>query len=303
MRARPADSTLAAAALLCVTAVWGSTFVLLKDVLDRVPAADFLAVRFTVAALVMAALRPRAVRSLPRPALRRAGALGAVYGAAQVAQTVALAHVAASVSGFLTGMYVVLTPLFGALLLRHRVPRAVWGAVALATVGLALLSLHGLSVGGWEALTLASAALYALHILGLGAWARPQEAYGLAVVQLAAIAVVCWIGATRGGWQLPTRPADWAVLAYMALISGALAMVVQTWAQAHLSATRAAIVMTAEPVWAAGFAVAFGGETLGGRALLGGGCVLAAMYLCELSPRAAAAPVEEHPSTAVPHPP
>ena len=282
---RTSRTTLAALGLLAVTAAWGSTFFLLKDVVDRVPPSDFLAVRFAVATVAVLLLAPRAVASLT-PAQRRHGVLlGVVYGGAQLLQTVGIQTTSASVSGFVTGMYVVFTPLLGAVLLKARIGRTVWLAVGLATAGLAVLSLQGLAVGSGEALTLASAVLYAAHIVGLGAWSRGGNALGLTVVQLATITVVCTLGALPGGIALPQRAGDWGALVYMALVAGALALIVQTWAQAHLTATRAAVIMTMEPVWAGLFAVVFGGERLGLRVLVGGAMVLAAMYLVELGPR------------------
>jgi drug/metabolite transporter (DMT)-like permease len=299
--ARLSPSALAALGLLAVTAAWGSTFFLLKDVVDRVPVPDFLAVRFAVAFVAVVVVAPRAVARLS-PAERRHGVLlGVVYGGAQLLQTVGLQTTAASVSGFITGMYVVFTPLLGALVLRARLGRTVWTAVALATAGLALLSLQGLAVGTGEALTLASALLYAVHILGLARWSSGRNALGLSVVQLATISVVCAVGAAPGGLVLPSRTGDWAVLVYMALVAGALALLVQTWAQAHLTPTRAAVIMTMEPVWAASFAVAFGGESLGLRLVLGGSLVLLAMYLVELGPRRADEPDVAADVGGVPH--
>lgn len=285
MRLQPA--TLGAFGLLGVTAAWGSTFFLLKDVVTRIPVPDFLAVRFAVAAVVLWLLRPLAVAALA-PAVRRQGVLlGAVYGVAQILQTAGLEHTSASVSGFITGMYVVFTPLFGAAVLRLRIAPAVWGAVVLATAGLAVLSLRGLAVGYGELLTLASAALYAVHILGTGAVMsrrnRMGDVYGLAVVQMATVALLCTLAAVPGEVTLPTRTGDWIAVAYMAVVAGALALLVQTWAQAHIAAPRAAIIMTMEPVWASFFAVVFGGETLGLRVLVGGSLVLLAMYLSELA--------------------
>ena len=272
----PRTSALATLALLSVTATWGSTFFLIKDLLDRVPVADFLAVRFTVAAAALFLVAPRAVARLSPLARRRGVVLGLVYGAAQLLQTAGLGHTSASVSGFVTGMYVVMTPLFAALLFRTRVDRTAWIAVGLATGGLALLSLQGLVFGLGESLTLAAAALYALHIVGLGAWSASADALGLSVLQIAVIAAVCWAGAIPGGVVLPASGPDWASMLYMALVAGAFALLAQTWAQAHMSATRAAVVMTMEPVFAAGFAVAFGGESLTVRMVAGGALVVAA---------------------------
>jgi drug/metabolite transporter (DMT)-like permease len=275
-------------ALVCVTAAWGSTFFLLKDAVTRIPPADFLAVRFALAAVVLLVAAPGALRRLPAVRWRQGVVLGVVYGVAQLLQTAGLAHTAASVSGFVTGMYVVFTPLLAAVVLRRPVGRVTAVAVALATAGLAALSLRGVAVGFGELVTLASAVLYAVHILGVGAWTTARDALGLSVVQMGTIALVCTPFALPGGITLPATGADWVALVYMALVAGALALVVQTWAQAHLAATRAAVIMTMEPVFAAGFAVAFGGESPTARMLLGGALVLSAMYLAELGPRRSA---------------
>ena len=283
--ARTSSSTWAVLGLLGVTAAWGSTFFLLKGVVERVPVSDFLAVRFLLAAAAVWLIAPRSVSRLTSAERRSGIVLGVVYGLAQLLQTVGLQTTSASVSGFVTGMYVVFTPLLGALLLRARIGPVVWVAVALSTAGLGVLSLQGFAIGGGEALTLASALLYGAHIVGLGVWSSARSAIGLTVVQLLTITVVCGAAAAPGGIVLPQTGGDWSALIYMALVAGALALVVQTWAQAHLAATRAAIIMTMEPVWAGFFAVLFGGERLGLRVVLGGGLVLAAMYLVELGPR------------------
>jgi drug/metabolite transporter (DMT)-like permease len=268
--------------LVAVTAVWGSTFFLIRDLVATVPSADFLAVRFAIAAVAMAVVFRRQLRALTRRQVGIGVVLGVLYGFAQLLQTVGLEHTDASVSGFVTGTYVVLTPIFAAVLFRDRLPWTTWVAVLLATAGLAVLSLRGLSVGLGEALTLASAALYALHIVGLGRWSTSGSATGLATVQAFVIAVVAGVAAVPGGLTLPADGGQWASLLYMALVAGAVALWAQTWAQSHLPATRAAIVMTMEPVFAAFFAVLFGGESLTARMLLGGALVLTAMYVVEL---------------------
>jgi drug/metabolite transporter (DMT)-like permease len=293
---------LATLLLVAVTAVWGSTFFLIRDLVVTVPPADFLAVRFAIAAAVMALLFRRQVVALRSREVAAGIGLGLLYAGAQLLQTVGLEHTEASVSGFVTGSYVVLTPLFAAVLLRERVSLSTWLAVALASAGLALLSLHGLAVGLGEGLTLGSAALYALHIIGLGRFSTARAATGLATVQAAVIAVVCLAAAASGGVSLPADGGQWASLLYMALVAGAVALWAQTWAQSHLSAARAAIVMTLEPVFAALFAVLLGGESLTARMLLGGGLVLAAMYAVELlTPRDPEASAEEEPPAELLH--
>lgn len=272
-------------ALLAVTAIWGSTFVVVKDAVDRMPVTDFLTWRFALAALAMLLLRPRAVATLGRSGRRVGVLLGAALGVGYLLQTLGLQTTPASVSGFITGMFVVFTPLGAAILLRQPPTRTAWAAVAVATVGLGLLSLRGFSVGTGELLTLGCAAAFALHIVGLGRWAPSYDAFGLAVVQLLGVTALCAVVAVPGGLVAPPDYGVWGALALTALAATALAFVVQTWAQAHLPPTRAAVVMTMEPVFGLLFAVLVAGERLGPKTLTGAVLVLTAMVLTEVGPR------------------
>ncbi len=276
---------LAAAALLAVAACWGSTFFLIKDLLDRVPTLDFLALRFAIASLALLVVAPRALGRLSPVVRKHAVVLGALYGVAQILQTAGLATTPASISGFVTGLYVVFTPLLAAAILRTRIPRITWAAVLLATVGLGVLALNGLSIGYGEFITLASAVLYALHIVGLGAWSSAEDAVGMTILQVMVIAVICTVATAHDGIVLPDRTSDWLSVLYMAVVVGALGLLGQTWAQAHLPPTRSAIIMSMEPVFASLFAVWLGGEDVTMRLLLGGGMVLVAMLTVELAPR------------------
>ncbi len=272
-------------ALVGVTAIWGSTFVVVKDAVEHMPVTDFLTWRFALAALAMLLLRPRSVGALGRSGRRAGAVVGVALGSGYLLQTLGLQHTSAAVSGFITGMFVVLTPLGAAVLLRKPPGPAAWFAVGLATVGLGLLSLHGFSVGAGELLTLGCAVAFALHIVGLGRWASSYDAYGLAVVQLLTTSAMCAVVAVPGGLAVPPTWGVWGALALTALAATALAFVVQTWAQAHLAPTRAAVVMTMEPVFSGLFAVLLAGEVLGLRTLLGAALVLSAMVLTEVGPR------------------
>ena len=273
-------------ALVGVTAIWGSTFVVVKDAIERMPVMDFLAWRFGLATLAMLLIRPRSVARLGRVGRVRGTWLGLALGAGYVFQTMGLRTARASVSGFITGMFVVLTPLCAAALLRRLVPTSAWAGVVLATTGLALLSLRGFSIGTGELLTLGCAVAFALHIVGLGEWSAAHDAYGLAVVQLAVVALGCL------AFALPLQPPPdagvWGALALTAVLATAVAFVVQTWAQAHVPPTRAAVIMTMEPVFAGLFGIAVAGERLGPREVVGSLLILAAMLTVELGPRRAA---------------
>ena len=281
---------LAFAALLAMSAIWGSTFFLIKDLVSRLGVLDLLALRFAIASAALAVLAAPRLR-IDATVLRRGVVLGLLYGGAQLLQTVGLSLTAASVSGFVTGLYVVLTPLLGALVLRSRMTAATWAGAALAGVGLGVLSLDGFSVSGGVALTFASAVVYAAHILVLSRYSDPERALGLSLVQLVVITVVCTAAAlwpdAQGhvGITLPATAVDWWSLVYLAVVAAALTMVLQTWAQAHVEPSRAAVVMAMEPVWAAGFAVLLGGERVTVRMVTGGLAIVGAMFLVELGPR------------------
>jgi drug/metabolite transporter (DMT)-like permease len=279
---KPAVATVS---LVGVTAVWGSTFVVVKDAVDRMPVMDFLAWRFAIAALVMAAARPRAVARVG-PRGRRSGVLlGLALGGGYIAQTFGLQHTPASISGFITGMFVVFTPLCAAVIFRRHITVATWLAVLIATGGLALISLRGVSIGSGEAVTLLCALAFALHIVGLGEWSSSYDAAGLAVIQLATVAVVSIVSAAPSSLAPPPDYGVWGAILLTAIAATAVAFFVQTWAQAHLSPTRAAVVMTMEPVFAGVFGVAVGGDDLTARTVAGAALVLVAMYLVELGPR------------------
>ena len=284
--------TLATAALVGVTAVWGGTFVVVQDSVEQMPVLPFLFWRFALAAAVLALLRPRAVLDLDPVARGHGVLLGLMLGTGYMAQTFGLLHTSATVSGFITGMFVVFTPLIGWLALRQPITPPVWAAVGLATVGLGLISLNGFAIGFGELLTLVCAASFAAHIVGLGHWSTSSRAYGLTVLQLGVVALICLVASPlQGGLVLPPSGGVWAAIVFLALAATALAFLAQAWAQTHMSAPRAAIVLTLEPVFAGIFGVTLGGDTLTARILAGGACIVTAMYVVELGPRYYARPV------------
>jgi drug/metabolite transporter (DMT)-like permease len=286
------SATLALSALVLVTAVWGGTFVMVQSAIERMQVMDFLAWRFGLAAVLMIAIRPRCFKGITRQEVWRGMALGGVLGLGYICQTYGLLWASASVSGFITGMFVVLTPVMSWLILRHKPGKRIWLAVVLATFGLGLLSLHGWAVGRGEMLTLACAVFYAIHIVGLGAWSSKYETYGFTVLQLAVVAIIATLTAIPGGIEVPPDAGVWAVVAVTAVLATAVAFLVQTWAQALVSPTRAAVVMTMEPVFAGIFGVIFAGDRLTTRIIAGAICVLAAMILVQLKSEASAARTE-----------
>ena len=274
-------------ALVAATAVWGSTFLIVQDVVAVMPVYAFLAWRFSLATLVLIAIRPTALRGLTPEVRNRGIILGVALGLGYTFQTIGLKSTSATVSGFITGMFVVFTPLISAVVLRTRITPIAWVAVALASVGLGLLSLNGFLIGVGELLTLVCAFLFAIQIVGLGLWARADSIYALTVLQLGTTAVITLVASLPSGGPVPPPSTSvWVAVLFLALIATAAAFIIQTWAQSQLTATRAAIVLTMEPVFAGFTGVVIGGQTLTTRIVVGAGFILAAMYLAELGPRA-----------------
>src|SRR6202012_2368372 len=168
--AQARGTTISTVGGLSVSEIWGSTFFLIKDLVGRLPAADFLAVRFAIAAAAMVMLFFRPLLRLTAREWWQGLLLGVVYGIGQLLQTNGLEHTDASISGFATGMYVVFTPLLGTVLLRQPLPSVPWVGVRFGVGGLAVLGLRGRTVGYGVWVSLASAVLYGLHIVGLGQW-------------------------------------------------------------------------------------------------------------------------------------
>jgi drug/metabolite transporter (DMT)-like permease len=278
----------ASLALLGVTLAWGATFAVVQSAIESIPVNDFLFWRFSIAAALLWLVRPRSVAGLSRTDLGRGAALGLLLAVSYILQTVGLQYTSASVSGFITGMFLVFVPLFSAVLLGRPVGGAAWLAVGLAVTGLAVLSLQGFAIGFGELLTLGCAAGFGLHLVLLGEWSRADTAYGLTVVQLAVVALVT--GAASFGDGRLDVPADtelWLVVAFMGVVATMLAFLVQTWAIPIVGSVRGAVLLTGEPVFAGVFGVLLAGDVVTWRTVLGGGLILAAMLLVELAPRRA----------------
>jgi drug/metabolite transporter (DMT)-like permease len=272
--------------LLAATVVWGSTFLVTKDTLDTMSVSNFLSWRFGVAAVILLLFAPRRWLRLTPEELRRGVLLGVFLGLGFLAQTQGLRETSAAVSGFLTGLMVVLTPLVAATAFREQVTARGWAAVGVATLGLALISLQGWSLSPGAGLTLVGAGFFAMQIASLSHWATPANGYGLTAVSVTVAALISIaVAATTGELTVPTQAAEWTSLLYLAVGATCLCLVLQAWSQSHLSATTSAVIMTFEPVFAGVIAVVIGGEILTVRMWLGGLVIVGAMFLAELGPR------------------
>jgi drug/metabolite transporter (DMT)-like permease len=268
--------------LLAVTAVWGVTFVQVKDAVAIYPLFAFLAVRFALASATLAPVAVARVRDLGRDGVRAGLVLGTLLAAGFGLQTAGLERTTVSSTGFITGLYVVLTPLFALVLFRVRIGAGVWAGVVLAVVGLALLSGVEAGSSAGDALVLASTAAQALQIVMVERYANRYDAVALAFVQTAvACAGFTAIAVALGDLSVPRGWTVWSALLVTAVFASALAYLIQIWAQRRISATRIALIFSLETVWAGLFGYLLAGDRLGVLGWSGCGLIFAGILLAE----------------------
>lgn len=264
-------------ALLAVSASWGLAFVVMKQPIKDQNVNSFLFTRFAFAVLVMILLKPSVLRKINREVLTKGSLAGLFLGTGYIFQTLGLDRVGAAITGFVTGLYVVATPLIAWLVLRHRISGFTWLATLVATAGLALLSIQGFSVGTGELLVLVSAVAFGAHIVALSQWSSGLDVYAMTIVQLAACGVLTGVISLSEGYVAPANAMGWSVVIYTAVVCTAIAFMVQTWSQAHISATKVAVILTMEVVFSAIFALIFTDEKLNLQKIIGGILIVIAM--------------------------
>jgi drug/metabolite transporter (DMT)-like permease len=266
-------------ALMAVALIWGGAFLSMKGTLERLDVNSFLAWRFLIATLLLILIRPSVLKKINFPFFKKGVILGLFLSSGYIFQSFGLTLTTVSNTGFITGLYVVFTPLIAAVILRKNITLVEWFAVLIATIGLALLSLNGLQFGLGEFLVLVSALLFAFHIVGLGEWSRGLDAYALTVLQLGTCAVVAFFASFKSGFKAPPDSGVWWSIIYTAVFATALAFIIQTWAQSFIAPSTVGVILAAEVVFAAGLGIWFLNEPVTFRIALGGLLVLASMYL------------------------
>ena len=269
-------------ALVGVAAVWGTTFVMVSDAIARYPMYGFLAWRFAVATVAFVVFFPRVLKRLDAVNVRTGVIAGLVLTAGYIFQTWGLdgaTRTTPARAAFITGLYVVITPLLQAVVLK-RVPRkATLLGAAIALGGLWLLSGIGRADGGWilgDTLIVVCALAYSVHMIVLGSTGEKHDVMALTLVQLATVTVVCTaISLVK---ERPAFPTDGRVIVAIlvcGVLASALAFVIQTWAQSKLPPSRVALILVMEPAFGGLFGWSVAGvwplrEVLGAAAMLGG---------------------------------
>ena len=274
---------LAVFALLFVGFVWGAAFVLMKDAIEQQPYMDFLATRFTIAAFAMILLRPVTSLRFESGDVKYGALIGVVLAFGYITQTIGLELTTAATSGFLTGLYVVFTPLIAWLFVRRKISGRVAIGVLFSIVGMAIFSGAATStefqVG--QIWLVVCAVLYAVHILLLGHYGKTRNSYRFAMLQIAFAALVTWGFALVDGYQPPPNFEVWFAVLFTALLSTVLAFWIQTWAQTLIDPARVALLITSEVIFTALLAIGLGQEPLTIAIAIGGGMMLTAMLIVE----------------------
>jgi drug/metabolite transporter (DMT)-like permease len=265
--------------LLATTAVWGGAFLVMKDSLVRQDVYSFLASRFILAAAFMFIYKPKSLTGLDRKFVKRAVLIGLLLCSGFIFQTFGLTQTTVSNTGFITGLYLVFTPLISWLLLKREIFKVQWLAVLVATIGLYFISFNGISVGIGEILVLISALLFAGQIVALGEWSDGENTYALTLIQILVSAVIFFALSLKDGFQLPPDNAVWSAVFYTAFFATFLGFLIQTKAQSVMSATVAGVLLAMETPFALFFGLYFDNDPITLRIISGGTLVLIAMAL------------------------
>jgi len=269
-------------ALIAVTAVWGLTFVQVKDAVELYPLFAFLAVRFLIASVVLAVPARGRMGGLGRPGWVAGASLGLLLALGYAFQTAGLERTTVSSAGFITGLYVVFTPLLGLLLFRTKVGRAVWIGVALAVAGLAMLSGVGAGDPVGDLLVLAGSAAYSLQIVLMERYAPRHDPVAFTQAEmLAAFAGFAVVTVALGQVEVPRGWTVWGALLVTGVFASALAFLVQTWAQRRTTATKTALAFAMEPVFAGIFGFWLAGDRLGALGWAGCAVIMAGILVAE----------------------
>ena len=266
-------------AMLATAAIWGGSFVVMKDSLEKQDVFSFLASRFILASILMFMYRPTALRGLSKRFVLRGIFAGILLGSGYIFQTFGLTNTTVSNTGFITGLYLVFTPLISLIILRRHVIRIQWLAVLLAFIGLFLISYNGVSIGRGETLVLISAILYGAHFVALGEWSDGGNTYALTLIQIATLGVMASLFTIKDGFQLPPDSSVWLAVLFTAFFATFLAFLVQTKAQSVMSATAASVLLATETPFAVIFGLYFNSDPLTLKIITGGILVMGAMAL------------------------
>jgi len=294
-----ADLALAVCAL-----IWGATFVVIKNALADISVVAYMAIRFGLAAIVMAAIYWRAVRGLTSRAIWAGAQIGFFMFGGYVFQIAGLKFTTPSKAAFITGTFVVFVPILLALFGRRRIGSWIWAGAAAVLAGLYFLTVPPEGFGGLnrgDPIVFGCAIMFALHMIFIGRYVGEHSVAALSFLQVATTAVLSAALlplAAAAGWEQPrivwTGNVIFAIL-LTAIGATVICFSLQTWAQQYAAPSHAAILVSLEPVFAAITSILLGGEHLSARFLTGAALILGGIFLAEWKSPAQTMPAAPEP--------
>jgi drug/metabolite transporter (DMT)-like permease len=270
--------------LLLIAAIWGTTFALLRDTMRILHPTELMAVRFSIATLLLGTIYWKRLVPVRRRWLLDGLWLGVWLSIGYLTQVFGLLTITASRSAFITGTYVVFTPFLVWVLLRIRPALGEFLGVAVVFTGLTCFAADlGFSLSPGDLWTLGCALAFGTQIVITNIVGKRSDPIALSVVQMGTGAIIGWlfVGA-RGGMHTPWERIPWGVMIYLAVVATALVIALQTWALARTTSVKAALLFSTEPIFAALFAAAFFAERMTSREILGAALILAGVFVSEL---------------------
>lgn len=271
-------------ALLAVTLMWGSSFVLTKNSLGQLATFNFLAVRFIIAAIISSVIFYKNLKTISKDTLKYGIIIGVILFAGYGLQTIGLNYTTASKSGFITGFSVVIVPLVSAFLLKEKPQRNIIIGVIFAMIGLGFLTLDSsLALNKGDLYTLIASLMFAMHIITVGKYTVKVDSIVMAIVQIGVVGFLSLIVSLAVETPvLPNGTEMWISMLVLSILCTSGAFIVQNVMQKFTSTSHTALIYSGEPVFSAIFAYIVVGEVLTGRGIFGSALILSGMIVSEM---------------------
>lgn len=274
-------------ALLAVTAIWGSTFVITKNILNNIPTYNFLALRFILAFIISSIVFYKNMIKINKNTIIYGLMIGTILFLGYAFQTVGLNYTTPSKSGFITGFSVVIVPITSSIISKKLPNKSTIFGVLCAIIGLGFMTLDtSLSLNIGDLCTIICAFCFAFHIIFVGKYTNMVDSVSLAIIQIGVVGFISLMfSLTTHTFTLPNTLIDWSGIIYTGILATSGAYIIQNIMQKFTSPTHTALIYTAEPVFSAIFSFIILGDIMTTKAIIGSILILLGMILSEFKPK------------------